>query len=207
MIIEDLMNISPIIPVVTIEDENDAIALAQALITGGINIMEITLRTNASLKAIKIISENIKDMHVGAGTVCNTNDFNKAIEHGAKFVFSPGINQELIDLSKKMNINFVPGVSTASEVMLAQNNGLKFCKLFPAVTIGGINLLKDFSGPFPKISFCPTGGITLSNMNDFLRLKNVSCVGGTWIVDKRIIAKKEFTKITMLCKEALENIK
>lgn len=203
---QELMNISPIVPVIAIDDEKDALSLAKALSDGGINIMEITLRTPAGLKAIEIISKEMPSMNVGAGTVCNKSDLENAIKFGAKFVFSPGISQNLIDSAKENNITLIPGVSTASEVMLAMNNDIFHCKLFPATLSGGVDILKAFSGPFSKMKFCPTGGVNLENMNDFLSLKNVLCIGGTWIVPKDAIAKKEFEKITKLSKEALENI-
>lgn len=206
MTVEDIMKISPIIPVISLENENDALDLAYALIEGGINIMEITLRTKAALKSIEIIADKIPQMNLGAGTVCNKKDFEQAISYGAKFVFSPGISQELIDYSKEKNIPFIPGVATASELMLAQNNDLTCCKLFPATLSGGVEILKAFSSVFSKMRFCPTGGINIDNMNNFLKLKNVLCVGGSWIVAKELIEKKDFNKITTLTKEALASI-
>ncbi len=202
----EVMSISPIVPVIAIEDEKDALPLAKALSEGGINIMEITLRTEAGLKAISIISEKMPSMNVGAGTVCNEEDLIASKNAGAKFVFSPGISQELIQASKKHQITLIPGVSTASEVMLAQNNGFYHCKLFPAVVSGGVEALKSFKGPFSKMRFCPTGGVSLSNLNEFLALDNVLCVGGSWIVPKDAIKANDFNKITMLSKEALMKI-
>lgn len=203
----EVMSISPIVPVIAIDDINDCLPLAQALSKGGINIMEITLRTPNALDAIRIISEELPSMNVGAGTVCNKEDLIKAKQHGAKFIFSPGITQELIDTSKIENISLIPGVSTASEVMLAQNNGIYHCKLFPATLSGGIEILKAFNGPFSKMFFCPTGGVNKDNLNDFLALRNVLCVGGTWIVPKNIIQKGNFDIITKLCIEALKIVK
>jgi len=203
---KDIMVISPIVPVIAIDDEKDALPLAKALQKGGVNIMEITLRTKAALKAIGIISKELPSMNVGAGTVCNKKELLEAKNAGAKFVFSPGISQELIDASKKYKITLIPGVATASEVMLAQNNEIYYCKLFPAKIVGGVDILKAFSGPFPKITFCPTGGVNLNNLNDFLILKNVLCVGGTWFVPKDAIVSNNFERITTLCKEAIDSI-
>jgi|TARA_R110002033_G_scaffold29007_5_gene65322 2-dehydro-3-deoxyphosphogluconate aldolase/(4S)-4-hydroxy-2-oxoglutarate aldolase len=203
----DVMKISPIVPVIAIDDIKDALPLAKALSEGGINIMEITLRTKAGLKAINLISKEIPSMNVGAGTVCNNVDLMEAKAVGAKFVFSPGISQELIDSAKKYKMTIIPGIATASEVMLAQNNGIYNCKLFPATLSGGVDILKAFQGPFPKMRFCPTGGVNLENLNDFLSLKNVLCVGGTWIIPKDIIKSGDFDKITELCIEALAKIK
>lgn len=203
----EIMSISPIIPVIAIDNINDVLPLANSLQKGGINIMEITLRTNIALDAIRLISKELPSMNVGAGTVCNKEDLINAKEAGAKFIFSPGISQELIDAAKEENISLIPGVSTSSEVMLASNNNINHCKLFPATLSGGIKILQAFKGPFSKIYFCPTGGVNKENINDFLSLENVLCVGGTWIVPKDIIKKNEFHKITQLCNEALKIVK
>lgn len=202
----DVMKLSPIVPVIAIEDAEDALPLAQALLAGGIGLMEITLRTPAGIKAIEIIAKNLPQMAVGAGTVLNADDFKRAVDHGAQFVFSPGISLELMETSKALNIPFIPGVATASEVMLALNNGFEHCKLFPATAVGGIETLNGFYGPFPSMRFCPTGGINLHNLNDFLKLPNVLCAGGSWIVPKMVIKNKEFSSITKLCHEALIHI-
>ena len=203
----DVMSVSPIVPVIAIENEKDALPLARALSAGGVNVMEITLRTEAGLKAVELISKEMPEMNVGTGTVCNEEDLVASKNAGAKFVFSPGISQELINASKKHNITLIPGVATSSEVMLAQNNGIYYCKLFPATLAGGVPMLKAFSGPYSKMNFCPTGGVNLNNLNDFLELKNVLCVGGTWFVPKDAIVNNDFDKITTLCKEAINSIK
>jgi 2-dehydro-3-deoxyphosphogluconate aldolase / (4S)-4-hydroxy-2-oxoglutarate aldolase len=202
----DVMKLSPIVPVIAIEDAEDALPLAEALLAGGIGLMEITLRTPAGIKAIEIIAKNLPQMAVGAGTVLNADDFKRAVDHGAQFVFSPGISLELMEISKSLNIPFIPGVATASEVMLALNHGFEYCKLFPATAVGGIETLNGFYGPFPSMRFCPTGGINLHNLNDFLELPNVLCAGGSWIVPKMALKNKEFSKITQLCHEALSLI-
>ena len=204
---KDIMSVSPIVPVIAIDDEKDALGLAKALVEGGVNVMEITLRTQAGLKAVELISKEMPAMNVGTGTVCNEEDIILSKNAGAKFVFSPGISQELIDVSKKHNITLIPGVATSSEVMLAQNNGIFYCKLFPATLAGGVDILKAFSGPYSKMNFCPTGGVNLKNLNDFLGLDNVLCVGGTWFVPKDAIKNNDFEKITTLCKEAISSIK
>jgi 2-dehydro-3-deoxyphosphogluconate aldolase/(4S)-4-hydroxy-2-oxoglutarate aldolase len=206
MIAADVMKISPIVPVIALESQEDALALAEALLEGGIAIMEITLRTDAALKSIETIAKNIPQMNVGAGTVVDTLGFKAALNHGSQFVFSPGISQELLNTSKELDTALIPGVATASEVMMAQNSGFNHCKLFPATAVGGVSALKAFSGPFADMRFCPTGGVNLGNVNDFLALKNVLCVGGSWIVPKQLIAEKDFKAITRLTKEALETI-
>ncbi|MBT8348316.1 MAG: bifunctional 4-hydroxy-2-oxoglutarate aldolase/2-dehydro-3-deoxy-phosphogluconate aldolase [Sulfurovum sp.] len=207
MTAQDVMTLSPIVPVIALENEEDALPLAKALLEGGINIMEITLRTEAGLKSIEIISKALPQMHVGAGTVMNSSDFKSAVAHGAAFIFSPGISEVLMETSKELNIALIPGVATASEVMLAKNNGFQHCKLFPATLAGGVEILKAFSGPFSSMRFCPTGGINLNNINDFLSLENVLCAGGSWIVPKQALKEKKFQEITKLCIEALDTIK
>jgi 2-dehydro-3-deoxyphosphogluconate aldolase/(4S)-4-hydroxy-2-oxoglutarate aldolase len=207
MTAEAVMKLSPIVPVIALENEEDALPLAKALLEGGINIMEITLRTDAGLKAIEIISKALPQMHVGAGTVLNSNDFKKAVEHGAAFAFSPGISEALLQTSKELNVALIPGVATASEVMLAKNNGFEHCKLFPATLAGGVEILKAFRGPFPNMRFCPTGGVNLENINDFLSLENVLCAGGSWIVPKQAVKEKNFKQITKLCNEVMRTIK
>ncbi len=204
---KEVMLLSPIVPVIALESADDAIPLAMALLEAGINIMEITLRTNEGLKSIEKIAKTMPQMNVGAGTVLNKQDFKGALNCGAKFVFSPGISQELMESSKEMNIPLIPGVATASEIMFALNNGFNYCKLFPATVVGGGEALKAIKGPFPTMKFCPTGGVNINNLNDFLSLENVLCVGGSWIVPKQAILKKDFGLVTKLSLEALSLIK
>lgn len=200
----EVMELSPIVPVIALQRVEDALPLAKALLEGGITVMEITLRTDAGLKCIETITQNLPAMNVGAGTVLNADDFRQAVDHGAQFVFSPGISEELMQTSKALNVPLVPGVATASEVMMAKNGGFEACKLFPATLAGGVDILKAFGGPFASMVFCPTGGVNLQNLNDFLALKNVLCVGGTWIVPKALIDAGDFAGITRLTQEALE---
>ena len=207
MTAKEVMQISPIVPVIALQSVDDALPLAKALWEGGISIMEITLRTEAGLGSIEAISKAMPQMHVGAGTILNESDFKKAVDHGAQFIFSPGISEALIQTSKELDIALIPGVATASEVMFSKNNGFEHCKLFPATLAGGVDALKAFRGPFPSMYFCPTGGVNLKNLNDFLALKNVLCVGGSWIVPNDMIKNKDFKKITELCKEAIDIIK
>lgn len=206
MTTKEIMETSPIVPVIALDDVQNAVPLALALLEAGISIMEVTLRTEDGLKAIEKIAKIVPQMQVGAGTVVNKKDFRHALDAGASFVFSPGINQELMDYSIKKGVVFIPGVATASEIMMAQNNDFYYCKLFPAITVGGTSTLKSFAGPFPKMKFCPTGGINLKNVNDFLQLDNVLCVGGSWLVPKSAIQNKDFNLITQLSKEALDAI-
>lgn len=202
----DVMQISPIVPVIALENIEDALPLAEALLEGGISIMEITLRTEAGLKAIGKISKSMPQMHVGAGTVINADGFKRAVGEGAQFVFTPGISEELMQSSFDLDTPLIPGVASASEVMFALNSGFEHCKLFPATAVGGVEILKSFSGPFTSMHFCPTGGVNLENFNDFLSLPNVLCVGGSWIIPKWAIREKNFAEITRLSKEALAAI-
>ena len=202
----EVLQTSPIIPVITIENENDAIPLANALTQGGINIMEITLRTPAGVKSIEKIAKELPDMVVGAGTVVNTKQFDEVYKAGAKFVISPGFTDKLLSHASKNSIPLIPGVASASEIMHAMGYGLDTFKLFPANIVGGVAALKAFGGPFKDIKFCPTGGVSLDNLNEFLALDNVLCIGGSWIVPKEDITNHNFENITKLCKEALAEI-
>jgi 2-dehydro-3-deoxyphosphogluconate aldolase/(4S)-4-hydroxy-2-oxoglutarate aldolase len=202
----DYMKLSPIVPVVVLDDAKDALSLAEALLKGGIRLMEITLRSDAALASIEQIASELPEMHVGAGTVLNAQQMIRVRDAGGCFSFSPGISNELLNCARKENISFIPGVATASEVMLAMQHNIEGCKLFPASAVGGVELLKGFGGPFASMQFCPTGGISLSNMNDYLALPNVLCVGGSWIVPKKSVAEGNFEHITRLCKEALDAV-
>jgi len=200
----ELFAISPVVPVVVLERTEDAVPLAEALLEGGVGIMEVTLRSDAALASIEAIAKAVPQMHVGAGTVINANGLLRVRDAGGQFSFSPGISPELLETGAREGIAFIPGVATASEVMTAINAGITGCKLFPAAAVGGIPLLKGFAGPFPQMRFCPTGGVGPENMNDFLALPNVSCVGGSWIVPKTAVEAGAFGEITALCRKALE---
>jgi len=197
---------SPIVPVVVVEKVEDTLNLAKALSDGGISIMEITLRTSEGLKAIEQIRKELPDMLVGSGTVCTPQDFKDSVNSGAQFAFSPGITTSLIEEYKNQSIPFIPGVATSSEIMLAKENGLNHCKLFPATLVGGVEMLKAFGGPFPDMKFCPTGGVNLNNLNDFLSLSNVLCVGGSWVSSSTLVKEKKFSEITKIAQESLAKI-
>ncbi len=199
----ELFKVSPVVPVVVLENVKDAVPLARALLEGGVGIMEVTLRSDAALACIEAIAEAVPQMHVGAGTVINAEGLLRVRDAGGAFSFSPGISAELLQTAAKEGITFIPGVATASELMTAMNAGIEGCKLFPATAVGGVPLLKGFAGPFPEMRFCPTGGIGLENMNDFLALPNVDCVGGSWIVPKALIGAGAFGQIEVLCREAV----
>lgn len=203
---KEIMQVSPIIPVIAIKDASKAVDIALALQEGGINIMEITLRTQEALGAIEKVVKELPSMVVGAGTVINSDQFKAVKDVGAKFVISPGMTTSLLEYSQDIGIAFIPGVATASDIMRAMEYGLDTFKLFPANIVGSIDALKAFSGPFSNASFCPTGGIELNNMNNYLSLDNVLCVGGTWICPSKLIDANDFDGITQLCKGALASI-
>ena len=194
---------SPIIPVIVLEDASLAVPLAQAILAGGISVLEITLRTPAALDAIKLISEQIPQASVGAGTVLKSAQLKQAKEAGASFIVSPGLSLDLIETASELEIPYLPGIVTASEAMLAQEFELNAVKFFPAESFGGVKTLKAYSQVFPQLKFCPTGGVSLENMENYLALSNVPAVGGTWLTPSELIKQQQWPAITQLVKEAL----
>ncbi len=196
-----LKNTKPLIPVIVIEDIEHAVPMAKALVAGGLHLLEVTLRTDAGLAAIKLISEQVPDAIVGAGTVCNADEYQQAIDAGAQFIVSPGLTPELIQKAQQVQKEgkwggvFLPGVATASEVMQAKAAGFTQLKCFPASAIGGVKLLKAWSGPFADIQFCPTGGISPENYQEYLSLDNVMCVGGSWITEGRLLTANNWPEV------------
>ncbi|WP_100994543.1 bifunctional 4-hydroxy-2-oxoglutarate aldolase/2-dehydro-3-deoxy-phosphogluconate aldolase [Helicobacter pylori] len=199
----EILQISPIVPVVVIENIKDAVPLAQSLIEGGIPIIEVTLRSSCALEAIELIAKNVPKMRVGAGTILNLTQLEQAQNRGAEFLISPGLTIKLLEHAKKKDMPLIPGVSSSSEVMQALELGYSALKFFPAEYCGGVKLLNAFNGPFKGVKFCPTGGISADNMRSYLNLENVLCVGGSWLTPKNLIQNKEWDKITGICKRAL----
>ncbi|OPG67710.1 keto-deoxy-phosphogluconate aldolase [Helicobacter pylori] len=199
----EILQISPIIPVVVIEDIKDAVPLAQSLIEGDIQIIEVTLRSSCALEAIELIAKNVPKMCVGAGTILNPTQLEQAQNRGAEFLISPGLTIKLLEHAKKKDTPLIPGVSSSSEVMQALELGYSALKFFPAEYCGGVKLLNAFNGPFKGVKFCPTGGISADNMHSYLNLENVLCVGGSWLTPKNLIQNKEWDKITEICKRSL----
>ncbi|MGL2895937.1 bifunctional 4-hydroxy-2-oxoglutarate aldolase/2-dehydro-3-deoxy-phosphogluconate aldolase [Helicobacter pylori] len=199
----EVLQISPIVPVVVVENIKDAVPLAQSLIEGGIPIIEVTLRSSCALEAIELIAKNVPKMHVGAGTILNPTQLEQAQNRGAEFLISPGLTIKLLEHAKKKDMPLIPGVSSSSEVMQALELGYNALKFFPAEYCGGVKLLNAFNGPFKGVKFCPTGGISADNMHSYLNLENVLCVGGSWLTPKDLIQNKEWDKITEICKRAL----
>ncbi|WQS95018.1 bifunctional 4-hydroxy-2-oxoglutarate aldolase/2-dehydro-3-deoxy-phosphogluconate aldolase [Helicobacter pylori] len=202
----EVLQISPIIPVVVVEDIKDAVPLAQSLVEGGIQIIEVTLRSSCALEAIELIAKNVPKMRVGAGTILNPTQLEQAQNRGAEFLISPGLTIKLLEHAKKKDIPLIPGVSSSSEVMQALELGYSALKFFPAEYCGGVKLLNAFNGPFKGVKFCPTGGISADNMHSYLNLENVLCVGGSWLTPKNLIQNKEWDKITEICKRSLAGI-
>jgi 2-dehydro-3-deoxyphosphogluconate aldolase/(4S)-4-hydroxy-2-oxoglutarate aldolase len=192
-----------IVPVVAISDASKAEDLANALVAAGLPIAEITLRTPASLEALKIAANN-KDLHVGVGSLRNGEDLKKAIDAGATFAVSAGFSPSVAAEANKQGIPYFPGVSTPTEMLQAINEGITTLKFFPAETLGGVNALKAMSAPFPGISFMPTGGITAANAQQYFELASVVAVGGSWMVAQKLIDAGDFDEIISLTKEAVK---
>ncbi|GAA7002874.1 bifunctional 4-hydroxy-2-oxoglutarate aldolase/2-dehydro-3-deoxy-phosphogluconate aldolase [Helicobacter pylori] len=199
----EILQISPIIPVVVVENIKDAVPLAQSLVEGGIHIIEVTLRSSCALEAIELIAKNVPKMRVGVGTILNPTQLEQAQNRGAEFLISPGLTIKLLEHAKKKDMPLIPGVSSSSEVMQALELGYNALKFFPAEYCGGVKLLDAFNGPFKGVKFCPTGGISADNMHSYLNLENVLCVGGSWLTPKNLIQNKEWDKITEICKRSL----
>lgn len=193
---------SPVIPVIVVDDAADAVPLARACLAGGLDMLEITLRTPAALEAIRRIAAEVPGARVGAGTVTRPEEFGQVRAAGARFAFSPGFAGDMLAAARDAGIDWLPGVATASEVMAAQRQGLERLKFFPAVPAGGIALLDALAGPFPGIRFCPTGGIDADNAAAWLARPNVFAVGGSWPTPRRLVAARDWDGITALCRHA-----
>lgn len=198
----DLANHGPVIPVIVINRVEDAVPMAEALLEGGIKVLEVTLRTSCALAGMEEIAKHVPDAILGAGTVRNVKDAQAVKDVGCQFAVSPGYTSELGLAARKMGLPLLPGVSTGSEIMMANADDYYFLKLFPAVAVGGINLLKGFAGPFGDVKFCPTGGLTVESAPQFLALPNVIVCGGTWLTPADAVSKRDWAHITKLAKEA-----
>jgi len=203
----EILNASPVMPVMVIQDAGDAVPLARALMAGGIKVLEITLRTPAAMDSIKAISKEVEGAFVGAGTITTPEQLHAVADAGAVFAISPGLTPRLLAAANHSSIALIPGIASVSELMLGMEYGLDHFKFFPAEAAGGIPMLKGIAGPIPQITFCPTGGISPGNYNDYLALKNVACVGGSWLVPADAVKNKDWDKVTALAKEAVTNAK
>jgi len=192
----------PVLPVLVIERLADAVPLAKALMSGGLPAIEVTLRTPHALDAIRLIADEAPEVIVGAGTVRNAFQFQEAAAAGSRFIVSPGVTQELIDVANISKVPFLPGVATPSEAMAIIEEGLTMMKFFPAEPAGGAEYLKALSSPLPEARFCPTGGITAESADRYLALPNVICVGGSWVAPAGLVADRNWEAIEDLAREA-----
>ena len=197
-----IMQDAPVLPVIVLHDVAHAVPLARALVAGGIRMLEVTLRTPQALACIEAIAKEVPEAVVGAGTVRSRSDVQVASRAGARFAVSPGYTQALGQACRDLDLVLLPGVASASEIMLAQQDGFTELKFFPAVQSGGVAILQAWSGPFFDVKFCPTGGVTPQNAGAFLALSNVVCVGGSWLAPADVLALGDWARVTQLARAA-----
>ncbi|WP_084516588.1 bifunctional 4-hydroxy-2-oxoglutarate aldolase/2-dehydro-3-deoxy-phosphogluconate aldolase [Microtetraspora niveoalba] len=197
-----LLDLAPVVPVVVVDDAAAAVPLARALVAGGLPVIEVTLRTDAALDAIRRIADEVPDAVVGAGTVRSAADVAAAVAAGSRFLVSPGTTPSLVDAMLDGGVPFLPGVATASEAMALRERGITEMKFFPAEAAGGVPYLKALSGPLADVRFCPTGGIKPATAPAYLALPNVGCVGGTWLTPADALAAGDFARVEKLALEA-----
>ncbi len=198
----EVMRVGPVIPVIVIDELALAVPLARALVAGGVRVLEVTLRTPAALAAIRAMAREVPEAIVGVGTLTRPEDFTEARDAGARFGVSPGLTPALIEAAWESGLPLLPGVMTPSDVIAARLAGFRELKLFPARQAGGIGMLQALAGPFPDVTFCPTGGITVETAPDFLALPNVACVGGSWLTPKTALATGDWGTVTALARQA-----
>lgn len=191
-----------VVPVIVLSDEGQAVPLANALLEGGIDVMEITLRSGVALRAIEAVARAVPKMHLGAGTVTRAAEVPQVVSAGAKFALSPGCSEALVDAVKAAKLPFIPGVMTPSEVMRARDHGFTLMKLFPAAQAGGLGMLKALGAPLPDVRFCPTGGVSTENLREILALPNVAMAGGSWLTPSDALRQGDWKRITRLAREA-----
>lgn len=196
------MTRGPVIPVLVIGRTEDAVPLAQALVAGGVSILEVTLRTPNALDVIRAIASNVPGAVMAAGTVTTPEQWEAAADAGARFAVSPGLTPRMLDAARHAPIPLLPGVATASELMTAMDAGFNCFKFFPAQQAGGVGMLKAFAGPFAEALFCPTGGITPETAPSYLQLPNVACVGGSWLAPSAALQVGDWSAITALAQAA-----
>lgn len=194
-----------IVPVIALSDSSQAEGLAQALVNAALPIAEVTLRTPSSLESLRTIASH-KEILTGAGSLKNEKDLQNAVDAGARFAVSAGFSPAIAAEAAKLDIPYFPGVATPTEILMALSAGITTLKFFPAETLGGIAALKAMAAPFPGISFMPTGGINLANMNSYLAFSQVVAIGGSWMVPQKLIDGGEFAEIERLTREAVEAV-
>ena len=200
--IDQICAAAPVIPVLTFDNAEQAIGIASALVNGGLSVLEITLRSEYGLTAIKQLKQALPQAIIGAGTVLNPSQYQACIEAGADFIVSPGSTAELLQFGSQSTVPLLPGVASVSEAMQAMQLGYRRFKLFPAAVVGGVDTLKAFAGPLSELKFCPTGGIKPNNAADYLALNNVMCVGGTWLTPKSLTDAKDWHAVHQLALRA-----
>jgi 2-dehydro-3-deoxyphosphogluconate aldolase/(4S)-4-hydroxy-2-oxoglutarate aldolase len=200
MTVDELMQTQPVIPVIVIDDLHHAIPLAEAMVEAGLPVLEVTLRTDAALDAIKAMAR-VRGAIVGAGTVLNDEQLKQALDAGSTFIVTPGLSESVV-MATPTAVPILPGVATATELMMGLDLGLNRFKFFPAEQAGGVKMLKALESPFGKVKFCPTGGISQTSAPDYLALANVACVGGGWLAPKALLAAKDWAGIGRLAREA-----
>jgi 2-dehydro-3-deoxyphosphogluconate aldolase/(4S)-4-hydroxy-2-oxoglutarate aldolase len=198
----DLLRLAPVMPVIVVPDASLAVDMARALVEGGLPVLEITLRTPAAFEAMRRIRDAVPGAVVGAGTVLDRGQWQRAVDSGAVFGVSPGLTGELAAAARASALPFLPGVATASEAMRAADEGFDTLKLFPAEAVGGRALLRSLHGPLPHLQFCPTGGIHAGNAAEYLALPNVGCVGGSWITPEALVAARDWARVRELAAQA-----
>jgi 2-dehydro-3-deoxyphosphogluconate aldolase/(4S)-4-hydroxy-2-oxoglutarate aldolase len=199
--VDRVMQTGPVIPVLVLDDAADATPMAVALVSGGVRVLEVTLRTFAGLDAIRAMTA-VEGAIVGAGTVLNARQLDRAVEAGARFIVSPGLTESLAQAAEAAGVPLLAGVATATDIMRGLDLGLTRFKFFPAETSGGAPAIKAFAGPFGGVMFCPTGGVSLANAASYLSQPNVACVGGSWLTPKEAVVAKDWNRITALAAEA-----
>ncbi|MGP9437735.1 bifunctional 4-hydroxy-2-oxoglutarate aldolase/2-dehydro-3-deoxy-phosphogluconate aldolase [Ewingella sp. AOP8-B2-18] len=204
---EQILTTGPVVPVIVINKLEHAVPLAKALVAGGVRVLEVTLRTACAVDAIKAIAKEVPDAIIGAGTVLNPEQLAEVTAAGAQFAISPGLTEPLLKAANAGPIPLIPGISTVSELMLGLDAGLREFKFFPAEANGGVKALQAIAGPFPQVRFCPTGGITPNNYRDYLALKSVLCIGGSWLVPADALESGDYARITQLAQEAVAGAK
>ncbi|MFJ6928322.1 bifunctional 4-hydroxy-2-oxoglutarate aldolase/2-dehydro-3-deoxy-phosphogluconate aldolase [Streptomyces nigra] len=197
-----VLDLAPVVPVVVVDDPSDAVPLARALVAGGLRAIEVTLRTPGALDAIRAVADAVPEAVVGAGTVLTPEQVTRSVEAGARFLVSPGWTHSLLDAMRASGVPYLPGVSTASEVLALLERGVRELKFFPAEAAGGTAYLKSLYGPLPQVRFCPTGGIGPGSAPDYLALPNVACVGGSWMLPADAVAARDWARVETLAREA-----
>lgn len=202
--LDRICNLAPVIPVLTIERVEDAVPLGRALVEGGLPVLEITLRTDCAMEAIRRMREALPEASIGAGTVLSVEQYREVEQAGVDFIVTPGATEALFRHAVESAVPMLPGVATVSELLTGWQYGYRRFKFFPAEASGGASALKSFGAPIPEAKFCPTGGITVDNAEDYLKLPNVLCVGGSWVAPKKLIDAGDWDAIRELARESVE---